>query len=782
MNGAVFELWSNLHRQRLNAENGQPRPSERNSARSRRLRNEGLIRDLCVRGHNAAREQYKAQMSSLSSSHVIITTSFVQESPTASAPLSSLTAISLRQLVLGERHYGRVLHGKLCVKPFMISAIFSVLEDEAGNGVRLTVYNVLSATVSLQDVEARFPMGMRVIVKEPFFKLCADGKTSIRVDNPADIVLDETWKNESPLPDSCNDAELIAELEAIRSKGNELFGAQNWIGAVNKYSKCIDKAIGRMGMQNNKIMADKFNRIVMLAYSNRAEAKLRLGSYEDAVHDADKALEIDQKHVKALVRKGKATFGLGLFEKSCEIFKAALEQSPHEVSILGSLKASTIAHEQSRTGEYDLSSFYSRKCAGDAPFCADFVGPVKIRRVDRGYGRRGLFAIEKLEPGQLLLVSNPLAILRRKADLLKLNLSYNYTKQGGYNGTVSTGVQQDFLTELADQVMKSKRQMAQLYSLSSCGKLDMEIPAMELFRPGSEWVPSGAENMEVDMALIRDIAKLNAFTDTSDNIHELSYRMAKGDTPVKDVSCGLWALPSFANHSCAPNCVLSFIGDAIFIRATVQIAEGEELTVPYFALCEDVETRQSAGFKKWFFTCKCDRCELEETLKPQLGKISKAIPNLVKAAQAESSEQGQEHQRQAVRELARLVDEIEALIQSREIKLTPRQQGWIRAAFIVAYFAKLAMDEHDTQAKITTLKVIVDSMASVSVTDAVLNFAAILLREVEQRYCKQSQSYRLTLDRVLGVYRVVFGNQPDSILHELIRARWVSLGPDDYYR
>ncbi|CAM6112951.1 unnamed protein product [Calypogeia fissa] len=137
MNGAVFELWSNLHRQRLNAENGQPRPSERNSARSKRLRNEGLNRDLCVRVHNASREQYKAQMSSLSSSH--------------------------------ERHYGRVLHGKLCVKPFMMSAILSVLEDEAGNGVRLTVYNVLSATASLQDVEARFPMGMRVIVKEPFF-------------------------------------------------------------------------------------------------------------------------------------------------------------------------------------------------------------------------------------------------------------------------------------------------------------------------------------------------------------------------------------------------------------------------------------------------------------------------------------------------------------------------------------------------------------------------------------------------------------------------------------
>jgi tetratricopeptide (TPR) repeat protein len=66
----------------------------------------------------------------------------------------------------------------------------------------------------------------------------------------------------------------------------------------------------------------------MLAYSNTAEARLRLQHYEEAMSDAERALEFDVKHVKTLVRKGKGAQGLRLYEKSLDAFEAALQELP----------------------------------------------------------------------------------------------------------------------------------------------------------------------------------------------------------------------------------------------------------------------------------------------------------------------------------------------------------------------------------------------------------------------------------------------------------------------
>jgi hypothetical protein len=130
------------------------------------------------------------------------------------------------------------------------------------------------------------------------------------------------------------------------------------------------------------------------------------------VHDVDMALQIDSKHVKSLVRKGKAAHGLDFFEKVCEAFKCALAESREEQSIVKLLRVSNVAHEKSRSGDHDLMDFFFRGCIGDIPSYADFVGAIEIRRASSGHGQWGLFATKDVQPGELLLVSDPLASVR----------------------------------------------------------------------------------------------------------------------------------------------------------------------------------------------------------------------------------------------------------------------------------------------------------------------------------------------------------------------------------
>ncbi|CAM6114775.1 unnamed protein product [Calypogeia fissa] len=203
-------------------------------------------------------------------------------------------------------------------------------------------------------------------------------------------------------------------LETIRREGKEIFSSKNWREAEDCYSLCINLSMFGDGQEldNDNKYHRRFNRTLTLAYTNRAETRLRLLHYEKALSDTERALAIEPKHLKTLVRKGKAAHALAFFDKACEAFKLASQESPNDQSIRRSLRNSTIAYEQSRAGKYDLTYYFMNGCTGEIPRCEDFVGPVEIRQnpdVRRG---RGLFATKSLEPGELLLVSNPVAVVR----------------------------------------------------------------------------------------------------------------------------------------------------------------------------------------------------------------------------------------------------------------------------------------------------------------------------------------------------------------------------------
>ena len=76
-------------------------------------------------------------------------------------------------------------------------------------------------------------------------------------------------------------------------------------------------------------------------------------------------------------------------------------------------------------------------------------------------------------------------------------------------------------------------------------------------------------------------------------------------------SSGLWILPSYFNHACAPNLIRIFLSDLMLIYAKREIKAGEELTHSYIAFDSNYETRK-LNLKSYDFDCDCSCCQSDK--------------------------------------------------------------------------------------------------------------------------------------------------------------------------
>jgi hypothetical protein len=88
--------------------------------------------------------------------------------------------IHVRTLRPGTTHTGRVLRGKVVVQANQMTSVQTVIVDESGDCVRVHIYTVPDRRNSLRE---RLGIGARVAVVSPFFKLMADGRHGVRVDD-----------------------------------------------------------------------------------------------------------------------------------------------------------------------------------------------------------------------------------------------------------------------------------------------------------------------------------------------------------------------------------------------------------------------------------------------------------------------------------------------------------------------------------------------------------------------------------------------------------------------
>eukprot|EP01018_Ginkgo_biloba_P013723 Gb_24396 [translate_table: standard] len=520
---------------------------------------------------------YQEFQSSLPSDLFFLKTSVTEPSSPSTVPLERLREIQLPDLRVGEIHKGRVVYGTLCVDAFKIVGIYSVMEDENGRAVKLSIYNVALSTSTFEDVQRLYPKGTKLAIKEPFVKRGSkDGCVMIRVDNPKTIEFLSS-------PEKTASISTCLSVEELRKRGNRCFGDEDWMGAVNLYTLSIEKATNEEPASMCSTSPNKSeNQNLLLSYTNRAETWLKLNNFEQALCDCDKALEIDSQHLKTIYREGRALHGLQQYEEAITCLQSALNANNNNNNapeIKTCLDRAVEFNTQSQTGKYDLSNYCLQGKMENAPEVADFVGSVVVQRTRDGR-RRGLFVTENVKAGDLLLVSNALAVAY--GDVLNPRLACITMDSSRKHN--HTACQEDLIAKLVNLAMASRKATRQLYTLAdhASGQDSMEVPSMELFIPNKAYRYCTAEGgeakqMELDVDRIRDIVALHSFG----NKHESEFFSTSSKNSKDREISGLWVLPSFMNHSCVPNTSRFLVGEAMFVHAAHSISRGEELTTTF---------------------------------------------------------------------------------------------------------------------------------------------------------------------------------------------------------
>lgn len=99
-----------------------------------------------------------------------------------------------------------------------------------------------------------------------------------------------------------------------------------------------------------------------------------------------------------------------------------------------------------------------------------------------------------------------------------------------------------------------------------------------------------------------------------ENVSKIGLPIAEQQRP--DHACGLYIKASHVNHSCYSNVRPSFIGDILILRATRNVAAGQELCFSYAVPKADHSyEKMKENLQNWGFDCRCEICiQDQETL------------------------------------------------------------------------------------------------------------------------------------------------------------------------
>jgi hypothetical protein len=86
---------------------------------------------------------------------------------------------------LGKVHQGAVLHGKVVADAIYTGGVYFVVEDAAGDRVKVGVYN--DARSRHATAARMFRTGQTVSIAEPYYKLGSEGQCFVRVNQPTCI-------------------------------------------------------------------------------------------------------------------------------------------------------------------------------------------------------------------------------------------------------------------------------------------------------------------------------------------------------------------------------------------------------------------------------------------------------------------------------------------------------------------------------------------------------------------------------------------------------------------
>ncbi|KAM0466045.1 hypothetical protein ACHAPV_000998 [Trichoderma viride] len=518
-------------------------------------------------------------------------------------PLSSLAPIHLRDLTLETQHRGRVLIVRAFCEPNSMVSIQNAVEDELGDVDRLAIYNLLPTT----EANAVLPQGAIVAVKEPYYKLTADGGPFVRVDHPTDFVLLKPGNSIIPRRFDTRIKQIGQSATRLKEEGNSRFQRGDFQVAAEIYSDALD-ACG-LGGDDNDLRRDLCR--------NRAAANLRLGRYELAIKDAMASMASAEDiteaakslNIKALYRAGKAAYEMQDFAQAKRHFGQVLELDTGNKEARVDLSRTEKRLSEQENGDYDFSMMVKSATAQHYLLDhASFLRRVKVASAEsRG---RGLFATEALKAGDLVFVEKAFYIAHRDGGDISVLINVSTDR-------VSLGTQSLRLQGIIDKMTWNPTLANKYLDLFDGGKFGDE----KEFK-----VVDG--KVAVDTFRVQSIAELNGFG--CPRVKSWGNEKPKAEKSELDQSTGIWLQASYSNHSCIPNATRAFIGDMMIVRATRDIPVGGEILMVYAHSDQPFDERQKRLKNGYGFKCDCDLCRAEAKVpKPTINKRARLHKEII---------------------------------------------------------------------------------------------------------------------------------------------------------
>lgn len=112
----------------------------------------------------------------------------------------------------------------------------------------------------------------------------------------------------------------LSSTEKYKEKGDDLYKAADFEGAIEWYSKCITK----LGMNDS-------SELMLKARSNRAACYKQISNFDGTIEDCSEVLMIDPENVKALIRRAQAFEAVERYRYALQDVKQVLQMPYNKV-------------------------------------------------------------------------------------------------------------------------------------------------------------------------------------------------------------------------------------------------------------------------------------------------------------------------------------------------------------------------------------------------------------------------------------------------------------------
>ncbi|KAH7073121.1 hypothetical protein BKA63DRAFT_577199 [Paraphoma chrysanthemicola] len=546
-------------------------------------------------------------------------------------PLTTANWTRIGRLRIASRDPNEAIVLRTVTGPVVHSSSVTIVEDEHGDVARLTVCNLEDSML-----DPILPAGSVLVVKQPCWAIALNGGYYIRIDQPSDLVVLDP--NDTIIPPHWeNDTRKSASrtISEWKKEGDSMFLKKKFRQALTCYERgrCLFNPDTEDAVQIDMLRKCCGVNIVLLRFDQASEDLAQgIATYcktDSALQELDLA--------------DTATAKRWLHNRNVEASVSSTRLPRPLRDLANRLRFDIGIYQQN--ADYELAKLSS--AVGPLSLhidAASYISDTEIKQTP--HHGRGLFARCDFRAGDLIMAEKAFAmpgyiINDRNSECSLYSLG---------DGTAADRAGALLFKELIQKLTANPSLRPSFFDMDDGG-----------YWKENGWEVSKDEDIPVDVFRVEHIRRRNCFAAPIRSVDVLTR-----PTPVRN---GFWIHTSYINHSCLPNSVRTFLGDLLLLRATRDIAAGEEITAQYVAPELAFKDRQHNYQSTWGFECDCELCKVDSKAGTQVEQERAAIFEELKTT---AQKLGGKPTVTALKKFAKRLRELEALYDEDAYSALPK--------------------------------------------------------------------------------------------------------------